>query len=119
MNAAAAKAQKQEEAAVSAATTPSTPGVRSKPGDALTFQIGDKSEVTLYGHVDVSADYQTSGLKNAVGAACSIVVAWRLQPFDHLDNGRASRQQTPPGHTIGPGSDAYRAGGPLEPVPKR
>src|SRR5258706_7682179 len=43
-------------------------GIGLKPGDSLTFQLGDKSEVTLYGHVDVSADYQTNGLKNAVGA---------------------------------------------------
>src|SRR5258706_7428337 len=56
MNAAAAKAQKQEEAAVSAAAAPSTPGVRSKPGDALTFQIGDHSEATLYVHATVMAD---------------------------------------------------------------
>lgn len=64
MNAMAPKVQKQEEAA--AAST--APSVRIKPGDALTFQIGDKSEVTIYGHVDVSADYQSNGLKNAVGA---------------------------------------------------
>ena len=64
MNDAAAKAQKQEEAAAA----PAAPAIRTKPGDALIFQIGDKSEVTLYGHVDVSADYQSNGLKNAVGA---------------------------------------------------
>lgn len=46
----------------------STAGVSLKPGDGLTFQIGANSEVTLYGHVDVSADYQTNGLSNAVGA---------------------------------------------------
>src|SRR5258706_12767362 len=56
MNAAAAKAQKQEEAAVSAAAAPSTPGVRSKPGVALTYQIGDHSEATLYVHATVMAD---------------------------------------------------------------
>ena len=43
-------------------------GVHLKPGDALTFQIGDRSEVTLYGHVDLSLDYQTNGLSGAVGA---------------------------------------------------
>jgi len=62
MSAMAAKTQKQDEKIAA----PS--GVRMKPGDALTFQVGDSSEVTLYGHVDVSADYQTNGLKNAVGA---------------------------------------------------
>src|SRR5882672_512191 len=44
MNAAAAKSQKQEESAAA----PAVPVVRNKPGDSLTFQIGDKSEVTLY-----------------------------------------------------------------------
>lgn len=62
MSAMASKAQKQEEKAVA------SPAIRTKPGDGLTFQVGDSSEVTLYGHVDVSVDYQTNGLKNAVGA---------------------------------------------------
>ncbi len=47
MNAAAAKAQRQEEAATAAAAAPALPGIRTKPGDTLTFQIGDKSEVTF------------------------------------------------------------------------
>ena len=64
MNAMAPKVQKHEEAAVAS----TAPNIRIKPGDALTFQIGDKNEVTIYGHVDVSADYQSNGLKNAVGA---------------------------------------------------
>jgi predicted porin len=64
MSAIAAQTQKQDEKGKVAEPS----GVRTKPGDALTFQIGDKSEVTLYGHVDVSADYQINGLKNAVGA---------------------------------------------------
>jgi len=50
------------------ATLPRHRAIGLKPGDSLTFQLGDKSEVTLYGHVDVSADYQTNGLKNASGA---------------------------------------------------
>ena len=46
----------------------SSPGISMKPGDDLTFRIGDKSEVQIYGHVDVSYDTQTNGLHNAVGA---------------------------------------------------
>jgi predicted porin len=64
MNAVIAQGKKED-------ATPASPpssGVRTKPGDSLTFQIGANSEVTLYGHADVSADYQTNGLKNAVGA---------------------------------------------------
>lgn len=57
MSAMASKAQKQEEKAVA------SPAIRTKPGDGLTFQVGDSSEVTLYGHVDVSVDYQTNGLR--------------------------------------------------------
>ncbi|MBC7733250.1 MAG: porin [Bacteriovorax sp.] len=62
MSAMVAKAPRLEEKAAASS------GVRLKPGDALTFQVGEGNEVTLYGHVDVSADYQTTGLKNAVGA---------------------------------------------------
>ena len=62
MNAMAAKTQKEDEKVAMPSST------RLKSGDALTFQLGDSSEVTLYGHVDLSADYQTTGLKNAVGA---------------------------------------------------
>ena len=50
MNSVAAKAQKTEEKPAESS------GVRMKQGDGVTFQIGDKSEVTLYGHVDLSAD---------------------------------------------------------------
>ena len=57
----------QPPAAVHAAAAPAA-GPVQKSGDALTFQLGDRSEVTLYGHVDVSADYQTNGLSGAVGA---------------------------------------------------
>lgn len=39
----------------------SSPGISMKPGNDLTFQVGG-GEVTLYGHADVSLDYQTSGL---------------------------------------------------------
>lgn len=38
-----------------------------KPGDDLIFQIG-KSEVQIYGHVDVSYDYMKNGLAGATGA---------------------------------------------------
>ena len=62
MSAMVAKTQKPEEKVAASS------GVRLQPGDGLTFQVGESSEVTLYGHVDVSADYQTSGLKSAVGA---------------------------------------------------
>src|SRR5438445_12003422 len=78
MNAMAAKAQQQQEQGQQPQAQTQAPakeekvaapsGVRLKPGDALTFQLGDSSEVTLYGHVDVSADSQTTGLKNAAGA---------------------------------------------------
>src|SRR5882724_5368901 len=50
------------------ATKPAASPVQIKPGGALTFQFGDKSELTLYGHVDLSVDYQTTGLSNAVDA---------------------------------------------------
>ena len=60
----AMKAQKP--AAPVAAAAPAGPS--QKAGDALTFQLGDKSELTLYGHIDVSADDQTTGLNKAVGA---------------------------------------------------
>jgi predicted porin len=46
--------KKQEQVAPS-------PGISMKPGNDLTFQVGG-GEVTLYGHVDVSLDDQTSGL---------------------------------------------------------
>ena len=62
MSSMAAKAAKPDEKSAAA------PGVRLKSGDGLTFQIGDSSEVTLYGHADLSVDYQTNGLKNATGA---------------------------------------------------
>ena len=39
--------------------------VRTKPGNALTFLVGG-GEVTLYGHVDVSLDDQTSGLSGFI-----------------------------------------------------
>ena len=58
----AMKAQK----ATAAAPAPAGPAL--KAGDALTFLLGDKSELTLYGHIDVSADDQTSGLNKAAGA---------------------------------------------------
>jgi predicted porin len=45
-----------------------SPGISMKPGSDLIFKIGDKSEVQLYGHVDVSYDEQTTGLSHAVGA---------------------------------------------------
>ncbi len=62
MNAMASKPSKPEE------KTAAAPGVQLTGGEGLTFQIGDSSEVTLYGHADLSADYQTNGLKNAAGA---------------------------------------------------
>jgi predicted porin len=46
----------------------SSPGISMKPGKDLVFKIGDKSEVQIYGHVDVSYDDQTNGLAHAVGA---------------------------------------------------
>lgn len=39
----------------------SSPGVSMKPGNDLTFQVGG-GEVTIYGHADVSLDYQTNGM---------------------------------------------------------
>jgi predicted porin len=43
----------------------SSPGISMKPGNDLTFQVGG-GEVTLYGHVDVSLDDQTSGLSGFI-----------------------------------------------------
>jgi predicted porin len=37
------------------------PSASIKPGNDLTFQVGG-GEVTLYGHADVSLDYQTNGM---------------------------------------------------------
>lgn len=54
--------------AAAAPSGSSMPGISMKPGPDLTFTIGDKSEVTIYGHVDVSYDYQTAGLSRATGA---------------------------------------------------
>jgi len=67
ISAISAKAAKPEEKAAAAAS--SMPSLQMKRGDALTLQIGENSEVTLYGHVDVSVDVQTNGLKNATGAS--------------------------------------------------
>lgn len=44
------------------------PGISMKPGDDLIFKVGNKSEVQIYGHADVSYDEVTNGLGNAVGA---------------------------------------------------
>ena len=62
MSSMAAKAAKPDEKPAAA------PAVAQKSGDGLTFKIGDNSEVTLYGHADLSIDYQSNGLKNATGA---------------------------------------------------
>jgi predicted porin len=50
--------KKQEQAA------PAT-GNFMKPGNSLTFQVGG-GEVTLYGHVDVSLDDQTNGMRGFI-----------------------------------------------------
>ena len=62
----AAKADKTQSEKPSPQQQPSS--IRTVPGDALTFKIGDNNEVTLYGHADLSLDDQTNGLKNATGA---------------------------------------------------
>src|SRR5450759_2327431 len=41
------------------------PSISMKPGNDLTLQVGG-GEVTLYGHADVSVDYQTSGLSGFI-----------------------------------------------------
>ena len=56
--------QKKQEQASSAPST-SPPGNSMKPGNDLIFQVGG-GEVQLYGHVDVSLDYQTSGLSGFI-----------------------------------------------------
>jgi predicted porin len=56
----AATAARQETIQRQVDKSPST-GISMKPGNDLTFQVGG-GEVTLYGHVDVSLDDQTSGL---------------------------------------------------------
>jgi predicted porin len=63
--------QMQQQQAPPPAAKPAEQYVRMKPGKTMTFLFGKKDEVTLYGHVDVSADDVTKGLANfypAVGA---------------------------------------------------
>jgi len=50
--------KKQEQAATQVAPSP---GNSIKPGNDLTFRVGG-GEVTIYGHADVSLDYQTNGM---------------------------------------------------------
>ncbi len=51
----------QMAAAQAAPVAASTVGNAIKPGNDLTFQVGG-GEVTIYGHADVSWDYQTNGM---------------------------------------------------------
>jgi predicted porin len=53
---------------VKAQNASSEPMLSMKPGDDLTFRIGDKAEVQIYGHADVSYDEVSNGLGHAVGA---------------------------------------------------
>ncbi len=52
--------KKQEQAAPAPA-----PAVSVKPGNDLTFKVGG-GEVTIYGHADVSLDYQTNGMSDFI-----------------------------------------------------
>ena len=52
--------KKQEQAAPAPA-----PAVSMKPGNDLTFKVGG-GEVTIYGHADVSLDYQTNGMSDFI-----------------------------------------------------
>ncbi len=66
-----AQQMQQQQAPPAAAKAPAEQYVRMKPGKTMTFLFGKKDAVTLYGHVDVSADDLTKGLANfypAVGA---------------------------------------------------
>ncbi len=38
--------------------------LRRKPGDPVTFLLGNSDEVTLYGNLDLSLDYTTKGLQS-------------------------------------------------------
>jgi len=62
----AIKAQQlqQQQAPPPAATAPPEQFLRMKPGKSVTFLFGKRDEVTLYGHIDVSADDTTKGLAN-------------------------------------------------------
>jgi predicted porin len=59
--------KKQEQAPPAAAAAPAAPagGVSMKPGNDLTFKVGG-GEVTIYGHADVSLDYQTNGMSDFI-----------------------------------------------------
>src|SRR5260221_11601340 len=60
------KKQEQVSAAPGAAApSAAAPGNYMKPGNALIFQVGG-GEVQLYGHVDVSLDYQTNGMSGFI-----------------------------------------------------
>jgi predicted porin len=48
-----------------AAAPAASAGPAMKPGDDVTFQVGG-GEIQLYGHVDVSLDYQTNGLSGFI-----------------------------------------------------
>jgi predicted porin len=65
----ALKAEVNSKASISQVQQASaSPGINMKPGKDLIFQLGDKSEVQIYGHVDLSYDEQTTGLSHAAGA---------------------------------------------------
>ena len=53
--------QAEQKSAAQPAQAAAAPGISIKPGNDLTFQVGG-GEVTLYGHADVSLDYQTNGM---------------------------------------------------------
>ncbi len=57
--------QKEKEAREKEAKA--APLIQRKPGDALTFLVPGRGEVTFYGHLDVSVDGTTKGLKSDYG----------------------------------------------------
>src|SRR6266700_2183123 len=59
--------KKQEQAPAAAAA----PAISMKPGNDLTFKVGG-GEVTLYGHADVSVDYQTNGMSDFINGGQTV-----------------------------------------------
>lgn len=71
------KVQKQEDRAASA------PAITAKPGSALTFGVGG-GEVTIYGHIDVSADSTDNGLSGFTGRGAVGNNGWLGQTASNL-----------------------------------
>lgn len=63
--------RKAAEAPPAPRTAPAPGGVAQKPGNDLTFQVGG-GEVTIYGHVDVSLDDQTNGLRGFINGGAPV-----------------------------------------------